>query len=78
MKREATVACAEVVDLLCRELKYSRSHVATMLRKNRAGVGARRKDGRWLMPRSSIARLRRVIKLNSGRRYKLGERGPHL
>lgn len=77
MAKQKIVTCADVITALCSELKYSRSHVARILRENHEELRATF-DGQWKMPESSIVKLRRLVRDLSGPRYKLGETGPNL
>jgi hypothetical protein len=76
-KGNKMVTASSVVNRLCRNLSYSRSHVAKVLRANADALGASQASGRWMMPESSVHTLRDLIVRTSGRRYKLGETGPH-
>ena len=78
MGRDETVAGNVAIKTICDELKYSRAHVAKMLRKHRRQLRARMRDGRWMLPLSSIELLREIVLKDSGPRYKLGETGPHV
>jgi hypothetical protein len=70
------IAAAEVISQICTDLKYSRAHVAAMMRKNRKLLKARQaRSGRWFIPEESALALRNIVVGHSGRRYKLGERG---
>lgn len=63
-----------VIREICTDLKYSRSHVSNVMRRNAEKLKAERRGARWWMPFASIAALRRLVE-KSGPRYKLGETG---
>lgn len=71
------IPASDVIDTVCRELKYSRSHVAKILRENRRRIGARLRRGRWEMPLIQVGAFSKAVKKQSGRRYRLRETGPH-
>lgn len=73
---EKRVFASEAITRICRELNYSRSHVAKLLREKRKILDARIRQGRWELPAQKEAKLRALVKQSSGRRYKLGEKGP--
>ena len=76
--KDKYVPASEVVSDLCRELNYSRAHVAKVLRDNSRSLRAKKHGSRqWTLPRVSIPKLRRLIEQTSGPRYKLGETGPN-
>ena len=70
------VAASNVIEDVCRSLKYSRSHVAKILRENARRLGAKQRDGRWLMRHDRESLLSELVVSQSGRRYRLRERGP--
>ena len=72
-----TILGSEAVTRLCRELGYSRAHVAKLLRENARRIGAKKRHGRWVLAVAGEAKLRTIVERDSGRRYKCGERGPH-
>lgn len=70
------IPAAEVISQICEELNYSRAHVASMLRKHRRLLRAKRnRSGRWQLPIESALALHNIVLGHSGPRYKLGERG---
>jgi len=70
------IVASEVVAEICRDLEYSRGHVAGLLRKHaRLLKAARNRSGRWFMPQTSALALRNIVVGHSGPRYKLGEKG---
>ena len=72
------IFASEAITRICRELGYTRAHVAKTLRENVKPLGARvNKQGRWVMPPAKELLLKAIVKDSSGRRYKLGEKGPH-
>lgn len=69
---------AVAIALVSKELNYSRSHVAAILRRNKKVLGARlNREGRWVLPEVALPTLLRLVKEQSGVRYKLGATGPH-
>lgn len=79
MKKTATglVTAASVINKLCLELKYTRPHIINLMKTNQRSLRAKKHGGRWKMPEASAAALRELVLSQSGRRYKLGELGPH-
>lgn len=73
----ARIAAAPAITQVCKELKYSRSHVANVLRKNRKRLKAKFIGSRWYLDDQCLEELRGLVKNQSGRRYKLGETGKH-
>lgn len=77
MAKQKSVAASDVVTKICEDLKYSRAHVAKVLRENRKRVGASQRGRFWTIAPWGIAILRQIVNEESGLRYKLGETGPH-
>jgi hypothetical protein len=75
--KNSLVLGAPVVNALCEKLGYTRPHIILIMRKNKRALGARKKGHRWMLPAASVALLHKLVKETSGRRYKLGETGPH-
>lgn len=72
------IFASEAINRVCRELGYTRAHVAKTLRDNVKPLGAKRdQKGRWTITPAKELLLRSKVKDGSGRRYKLGEKGPH-
>lgn len=78
MARNEHIEGNVAIRTICDTLGYSRAHVAKFLRQNARKLKAKRRDGRWTMPLSSIELLREIVVRESGPRYKLGETGPHV
>lgn len=78
MATQKLLVASDVITTICKDMKYSRSHVAKILRENAEELGAKNEHRQWRLPRASIRRLKHLVKMHSGPRYKLGERGPHL
>ena len=73
------VPAAGIINGVVLDLKYTRAHVAKIFRANSARLKAKKSaDGRgWLVPADkTFDRLVELVKRESGRRYKKGERGP--
>lgn len=68
---------AEVINELVESLGYTRPHIINLMKANKSLLQARKRDGRWVIPKASVRVLRRIVKEQSGRRYKLGEVGAH-
>lgn len=77
MAKQKLIVASQAITTICEELDYSRSHVARIMRENHKRLRATF-DGQWMMPETSIEALRDLVKRLSGRRYKLGETGPHV
>lgn len=77
MANATFISASEIVTQVCRDLNYSRSHVAKVLRKKAKHIGAKRRGGKWVMTKDGEVRLRQCVEVMSGRRYKLGEKGPN-
>lgn len=77
MTNQRRIIASDAIGQICQNLSYSRSHVAKALRDNRRELGAKKENGRWTIPATAVERLRAIVENKSGRRYKLGERGPH-
>lgn len=73
--RVVKVPAAPIVNKVCRQLKFSRSHVANMLRKYRSRLGARKDGARWVMWEDKVQELKDLVREESGPRYKSGRRG---
>jgi len=71
------ILAADAVTAICRELNYSRAHVQTKLRQHSKRLRARKRGRLWSIPEKHVSTLREIVLTTSGRRYKLGERGPH-
>lgn len=71
------IQTSQAIVRIGRELNYSRSHVANLLRSNKKYLRARRVNGRWVIPERSEEKLKHLVRVSSGPRYKLGERGPN-
>jgi len=80
MAKQKMVSGSDAIRQVCAETKYSRSHVAVMLRDHAKKLRARFDfdSQRWSIPEASIERLKELVEERSGKRYRLGERGPHL
>lgn len=72
------VTAASVINKLCEELKYTRPHIINLMKSHRRVLGASKRGSRWVLPAESIDVLRELVVAQSGRRYKLGELGPHV
>jgi hypothetical protein len=77
MKKSEIVTAASVINQLCLELNYTRPHIINLMKTNRRALRASKRGRRWMMPAESVAVLRQLVRDTSGRRYKLGENGPH-
>lgn len=77
MAKQQSLVAASVITEICEDLKYSRAHVAKVLRDNRKRVGASQRGRFWHIPQWGVPLLRQIVVKESGMRYKLGETGPH-
>lgn len=79
MAKQKMIAGSDAIRQVCAETKYSRSHVAVMLRDHAKRLCAKFDfdSQRWSIPRASVLVLRELVQKRSGKRYRLGERGPH-
>lgn len=68
------VPASQVINRVCEQMGYSRSHVANMVRRHYKALGAERRGGRWYLPEKRARILVDLVRTTSGPRYKLGER----
>lgn len=72
------VPASTIILRVCRDLNYSRSHVAKIFRELSPEMRKwNPKSGRWMVTPGTEKRLKAAVRENSGRRYKLGEKGRH-
>lgn len=64
----------KVITDTCRSTTFTRSHVAALLRRHAADVGARKVGARWWIRADSVGRFKEIVATTSGKRRKLGER----
>jgi hypothetical protein len=74
--KKRLIPAADVILEIASALSYSRSHVATVMRDHVKRLRARKEGRHWYMPAASAKLLRELVQRVSGRRYKLGEKGP--
>lgn len=72
----SVIKAQPIINQICRELSFTRSHVVNILRLNARSLGAKKYKRTWFFPKRSAERLKKLVASESGRRYKLGETGP--
>jgi len=77
MPKNSLVPASEVINNICRVLDYSRAHVSKKLRDRPGAFKAKRIKRRWFIPQAKVSAFIKHVADTSGRRYKLGETGPH-
>lgn len=64
------------ISIVAERTGFTRSHVRNHAHRNRKRLGITKVRDRWVLSRAQMRALERIVILESGMRYKLGETGP--